>query len=189
VGLLWASVGAFWRRRKLRKGGATRRGAAASTAAASAVAICHSGGSGDHLCRRCLTTCWELLRQVRRLVSQDNSESHRQRPPSKGVAAPAATPTHLLRHLRWRWRTGTGPRVECRATTAPVEEELGLGWPLVYMPLEPTRVTRPCPRGPEAIGLGPDWSGVRDGRRAGLDRAEGADIRRTGPTRRRATGQ
>ena len=73
----------------------------------------------------------------------------------------------------------------------PVDEELGLGWPLVYIPLDrdkwPTCVTRRCPRGPRAIGLGPDWSEVRDGRRAGLDRVEGADIRRTGPTR--ATGQ
>jgi hypothetical protein len=83
--------------------------------------------------------------------------------------------------------------MEWQATLVPVEEVLGLGWPLVYIPLDrdkwPTRVTRPCPRGPEAIGLGPDWSGVRDGLlvRAGLDRVEGADIRRTGPTR--ATGQ
>jgi hypothetical protein len=58
--------------------------------------------------------------------------------------------------------------MERQATTVPVEEELGLGWPLVYMiQLDrdnwPTCVTRPCPRGPMTIGLGPDWSGVRDG--------------------------
>jgi hypothetical protein len=46
--------------------------------------------------------------------------------------------------------------MERQAAPVPVEEELGLGWPLVYMPLGrvkwPTRVTRPCPRGPAAIG-------------------------------------
>ena len=56
--------------------------------------------------------------------------------------------------------------MEQHATTVPVEEELGLGWPPVYMPLDrdnlPTRVTRQCPRGPTAMGLGPDGSGVRD---------------------------
>ena len=81
--------------------------------------------------------------------------------------------------------------MERHALTVPVEEELGLGWPPVYMPLDRdnllTRVTRPCPRGPTAMGLGPDWSGVRDVGRAGLDRVDSADIRRTGPTR--ATGQ
>jgi hypothetical protein len=133
-----------------------------------------------------LTACWELLRQVRRLVSQDKSESHRPHPREW---------RRLQRRLRICCGTcccaGGPARMECQATTVSVEEELGLGWPLVYVPLDrdnwPTRVTRPCPRGPEAIGLGPDWSGVRYGRRAGLDQAEGEDIRRTGPTR--ATGQ
>ena len=50
-----------------------------------------------------------------------------------------------------------------------------------------TRVTRPCPRGPTAIGLGPDGSGVRAIGRAGLDWVDSADIRRTVPSR--ATGQ
>ncbi len=102
----------------------------------------------------CLTTCWELLRQVRRLVSQDKSESHRPHP-------------REWRRLQRRLRTccstcggaGGQARMECQATTVPVEEELGLGWQLVYIPLDrdnwPTRVTRPCPRGPEAIGWGP----------------------------------
>ena len=119
-----------------------------------------------------MTTCWELLRQVRRLVSQDKSESHRPHPREW---------RRLQRRLRICCGTcggaGGPARMECQATRVPVEEELGLGWQLVYIPLDrdkwPTRVTRPCPRGPEAIGLGPDWSGVRDGRRAGLDRAEG----------------
>ncbi len=84
--------------------------------------------------------------------------------------------------------------MERQAAPVPAEEGLGLGWPLVYIrvPLDrdngpTTRVTRPCPRGPAAVGLGPDWSGVGDGGRAGVDRAEGADMRRAGPTR--ATGQ
>jgi hypothetical protein len=54
-----------------------------------------------------------------------------------------------------------GWKLEWQATTVPVEEEIGFRWLLVYIPLDrdnwPTRVTRPCPRGPEAIGLGPDW--------------------------------
>jgi hypothetical protein len=67
-----------------------------------------------------------------------------------------------------------------------VEEELGLGWPPVYIPLDrdklPTRVTRPRPRGPAAIGLGPDWSGVRDVGKESFGRVEGADILRKRPT-------
>ena len=44
----------------------------------------------------------------------------------------------------------------------------------------PGGVTHLCPRGPVANGLGPDWSEERDAARAGLERVEGADIRRAG---------
>ena len=56
--------------------------------------------------------------------------------------------------------------MERHATTVPVEEELGLGWPPVYMPLDrdnlPTRVTRPCPRlheGPQPLAWDPTGVG------------------------------
>ena len=44
-----------------------------------------------------------------------------------------------------------------------------------------------CPRGPVATGLGPDWSEERDVAGAGLERVEGADIRRAGPNGPRAS--
>ncbi len=107
----------------------------------------------------CLTACWELLRQARRMVSQDKSESHRPHPREW---------RRLQRRLRICCGTcggaGGPARMEWQATTVPVKEELGLGWPLVYIPLDrdnwPTCVTRPCPLGlHEAIGTGPTGVG------------------------------
>ena len=66
----------------------------------------------------------------------------------------------------------------------------GLGWPestTLDRDNLPGGVTHLCPRGPVATGLGPDWSEERDVAGAGLERVEGADIRRAGPNGPRAS--
>ena len=66
----------------------------------------------------------------------------------------------------------------------------GLGWPestTLDRDNLPGGVTHLCPRGPVATGLGPDWSEERDVALAGLERVEGADIRRAGPNGPRAS--
>jgi hypothetical protein len=124
------------------------------------------------------------------MLSQDKSESHSPHPTEW---------RRLQRRLRIWYSTcggACGPaRMEWHATTVPAEEVI-LGWRLIYIPLDrdsfklPIPVTRPFPRGPAVIGLGPDWSGGEGRQTSRLDWIEGADIlslRRTGPTR--AMGQ
>ena len=72
----------------------------------------------------------------------------------------------------------------------PAEEERGPAADsdgrslLTTVPRHPKlgRVTHLCPQGPIANGLGSDWCEERDVGRSGLQRVEGADIRRAGPT-------
>jgi hypothetical protein len=76
-------------------------------------------------------------------------------------------------------RRGWNGMLQRGGPSGPVEEELGLGWPLVYIPLDrynwPTRVTRQCPRLHRTTRARSHWLGTR------LEWGEGRSVSKAGP--------